>query len=281
MDPRVSIIIVNFNGWRDTIACLQSLEKIKSSHQTMVIDNASTNDSVERIRSAFPEIELIISSSNVGFSGGNNIGIKKALERGADFVWLLNNDTLVDPGSLTALLDVATSTPHVGAVGSVLYHMENREKVQAWGGGHVSMLRGMSWHYTKPTRLQKIHYLTAASMLVRSEVFNTVGLMDDDYFMYWEDTDFGFRVREAGYTLEVADKSVIFHRVSASTSRGSTNYYYLFNKSAVQFFRKHSPYPFISLGVGITDRLLRRIVRGEFRNSLSLVKGVIDGFKAS
>ena len=120
--PLVSIILLNWHGWRDTIACLDSLvSQDYNDYRVLVVDNGSTDDSVARIRAAHPEIPIMETGRNLGFSGGCNVGVRRALEDGADYVWLLNNDTTVDPQALSAMVAVAEADPRVGAVGSVLY----------------------------------------------------------------------------------------------------------------------------------------------------------------
>jgi GT2 family glycosyltransferase len=121
---------------------LSSLEFLDyPDYKVIVVDNGSTDNSVAEIRKAHPQITLLETGRNLGFAGGNNVGIRYALEQGADYVWLLNNDTKADPHALTAMVEVAESDPRIGAVGSVLYYMDEPERVQAWGGVFPGTLR--------------------------------------------------------------------------------------------------------------------------------------------
>lgn len=258
--PSVSIVLVNWNRPTDTIACLDSLRSLTyRNFYTIVVDNDSSDDSVQRIAAAHPEAQLLRSASNIGFSGGCNIGIRQGLETGADHIWLLNNDTKVEPDALTEMVDVAESDVRIGAVGSILYYMDRPEQIQAWGGGTINLWTGRSRHRR---RAGDLDYITGASMLLRKEALNSVGLLDDGFFLYWEDTDLCFRIRAAGWRLAVAERSHVFHKESASSGRGSSQQNRYFNTSALRFHRKHAMLPFFPILLGIyLPRLSRRRLR--------------------
>jgi GT2 family glycosyltransferase len=279
--PIVSIILLNWHGWRDTIACLDSLSRLDyPNYHIVVVDNGSTDDSVARIRAAHPEILLIETSRNLGFSGGCNVGIRHALETGAEYVWLLNNDTTVDPQALQAMVQVAESDPGVGAVGSVLYYLDNPTAIQAWGGGWTSFWSGRSRHHLAPVSDARLHYLTAASMLLRRSAIQDVGLLDEDtFFMYWEDTDLSFRLRKAGWRLAVAEKSIVLHREHAATGKGSPLLARYFNESAVRFFQRHARWPIWPIAVGATGRVMKRVLRGDFGGAIATLRGTYRGMR--
>ena len=143
--PKVFIILLNWNGSNHTLECLASLEALTYDHyEIVVVDNASTDDSKKRIREAYPDLTLIQSGANLGFAGGSNIGIEYALLRDADFVWLLNNDTVVEPGALGRLVARAQSDPNIGMCGSTLIYYHNRDVVQAYGGGTYNKWLGLT-----------------------------------------------------------------------------------------------------------------------------------------
>lgn len=275
-EPRVSVIVLNWNGWRDTLECLYSLGRLDyPNHEVMVVDNCSTDDSVARIREAYPDVMLLQSGANLGFAGGNNVGIRYALKRDADYVWLLNNDTVVEPNALRALVDIASEDAGVGAVGSVLYYADERDRIQAYGGGRVSLWSGMSRHFTAPVQGERLCYLVAASLLVRREVLERVGLLDDNFFMYWEDTEYSFRIRKAGYRLAVAPRSRVWHKESAALSKRSAVLDTYFNASAARFFRNHSLLPFFPIFIGAGGRLMKRLVRGDWEGMMAVYDGVL------
>lgn len=278
-EPLVYVLVLNWNGWQDTVKCIESLKFLTyPNYEIVVLDNASTNDSVARICKAHPDVLLIETGANLGFAGGNNIGIRYALERGAEYIWLLNNDTIVSPDALTAMIEVAESDPKIGAVGSVLYYMNQPEKIQAWGGGRVNLITGRSRHLLA---LGDLHYITGASMLLRKEALEQVGLLDEGFFMYWEDTDLSFRLLQKGWRLAVAPNSRVLHKESASAKKGSAQQDILYNASAVRFFRRHALLPFFPIALGIGGRILKRLLLGDWKRVRSVWLGYRRGKEAA
>ncbi len=253
----VSIVLLNWNRWPDTNACIDSLKRLNyGNFDIIVVDNDSSDDSLQRIAEVHPDICLLRSKSNGGFACGCNIGIHHALDAGSDYVWLLNNDTTVEPGTLTAMVNLAESDNRLGAVGSILFHMDKPEKIQAWGGGTINLWTGRSKHRW---RAGKVDYLTGASMLLRKKVLESVGLLDEQFFMYWEDSDLCFRIRAAGWHLGVATDSHLYHKESASSGKGSLRQTRYFNTSAIRFYRKHAALPFIPMAIGVYLSMLKRL----------------------
>ncbi len=276
----VYIILLNWHGWRDAIICLDSLAFLDyTNYRVLVVDNGSSDDSVARIRAAHPQVLILETGRNLGFSGGCNVGIRRALEEGADYIWLLNNDTTVDPQALAAMVAVAEADPCVGAVGSVLYYMDNPKDIQAWGGGRVCFWSGRTRHNLYPVPTTQVHYLTAASILIRRTPLVDVGLLDENtFFMYWEDTDFSFRLRKEGWRLAVAERSIVLHKEHSATGKGSPLLDYYFNESAIRFFLRHASTPAVPIVIGVGGRLMKRILRGNMKGALSVVAGAIKGF---
>lgn len=277
----VAIILLNWNGWKDTLRCLSSVGKLDyRNKRVIVVDNGSTDDSVARIRAAYPEVLLLETGENLGFSGGCNVGMRHALGSGADYVWLLNNDTEADRNALSAMVALAESDAGLGAIGSLLYYMDSPETLQAWGGGWISFMTGRARHHRGPVATSKLHYLTAASLLIRRSALEAVGLLDEEnFFMYWEDTDFCLRLRAGGWKLAVSTESIILHRESASTGKGSPLMNYYFNESAVRFMRRHAPIPAWPLAVGIIGRLTKRALEWNWPGLKSTFSGCCQGFK--
>ena len=164
--PLVAIVILNWNGWLDTINCLNSL-KISNykNFRIIVIDNGSTDGSVACLREVYPELKIIEAGRNLGFAGGCNIGIHYGFVIGACYIWLLNNDTKVNQKSLSALVAAAENNQEIGAVGSVLYEMDHPNLIQAWGGGVVDLHTGKSHHVKKQN--DAFNYLTGGSLLLK------------------------------------------------------------------------------------------------------------------
>ena len=269
-------MILNWRGWQDTLACIQSLKRSDYTNlQIVVVDNDSQDESVSQIRVSYPDIALIETRRNLGFAGGNNIGIRYALEHGAEYIWLLNNDTVVDPGALTAMVELAEKDRRIGVVGSVLYYMEQPTKVQAWGGGRVNLITGRSRHLLAPG---EPHYITGASVLLRSEAIKQVGLLDEGFFMYWEDVDLSLRLRKAGWKLAVADDARVLHKESASAGKKSSFQDELYSTSSVQFLWRHAPFPLLPLVAVIGARLLKRVLIGDWNRVKATWRGFIRGF---
>lgn len=282
MKPRVYVLLLNWNGWRDTLECLASLQHLEyDNFSVVVLDNGSTDDSVKRIQEAFPSVILIENGQNRGFAAGNNVGIQYALERGGDYIWLLNNDTIVDPNALSALVEMAESNPRLGAVGSVLYYLEEPGRVQAWGGGWVSLVFGTAMHFTSPVSRERIGYLTGASILIRRAALEHVGYLDEGFFMYWEDVDYCFRLRKAGWQLAVAGESRVLHKESSSVSGRSPARDLLAGISAVRFFRRHAPVPILPLVLGAGVRVTKRLLAGRFEHAWAVIAGLSRGMRLS
>jgi len=274
--PRISCVIVNWNCWQDTIACLASLEKSDYPNLSIIlIDNASTNNSVPQIRSSFPHLEIIESPRNLGFGRGNNLGIELALSRGVKYIWLLNNDTVVEPGTLAALVKVAEADPQIGEVGSVLHYMHDPAQIQCWGGGSIDLWTGRIRHFQQPVPPASLDYLTAASVLLRATALAQAGLFDPAFFMYWEDTDLSFRIRAAGWKLAVATDARLVHKENASTQPKSPRFDRYVSVSGRIFLRKFAPAPLISIFIFIFGRALNRMLRGEWKRAWAVLSSLV------
>jgi GT2 family glycosyltransferase len=280
--PYVPVVILNWNGWQDTRDCLQSLKNIENiSCQVIVVDNASTDDSLERLQAVSSSVIVLENQVNAGFGAGNNVGIRSALGLGADFIWLLNNDTHVEPDTLQNMLDLALTDSSIGAVGCVLRYMEQPDRIQAWGGGQVNLLLGSSKHHLGPVPSNKLHYLTAASVLVSREALKAVGGFDEGFFMYWEDVDLSFRIRQAGFKLMVAESAVVFHKESASSGKNLVRRDESFNFSSARLIRRYSRFPLISVGLSLAKRVLMRVICGDWARVWAVLKGTREGWYSS
>jgi len=219
---KAAVIIVNWNGWEDTVACLDSCTGLDyADREIVVVDNGSTNDSVERISAAHPSVTLLETGANLGFAGGNNVGIRAALENGAAYVWLLNNDTTVEPRALSALVDAIETHPGAGIAGSKITYFD-RPEVLWYAGGEFTPAgpvrhRGLDEPDTGQYEdLEETGFITGCSLLATAEVIAKVGLLAEEYFLYWEEADFDWRVHAAGYTLLYVPGSVVHHKVAGS-----------------------------------------------------------------
>jgi GT2 family glycosyltransferase len=284
-EPFVVAVILNWNRAADTVACLESLGSLTyGNQQAIVVDNGSSDGSAERIRAAVPGVELLSGEVNLGFAGGANLGIERALALGAEYVLLLNNDTVAAPESLTLLVDACACDEAVGvSVPKITYH-EDPERI--WSAGarwrsfppRVTMIgfgRRDGPAYDKPGDLE---YATGCAMLVRRRVFEVAGAFDPAYFMYQEDYDFCRRVREAGYRIAYAPAARIEHKVSQGLGEGSPQKWYLWSKSAARFYLKNVSAP--ALACFLAWVAVREACKGRTAFLRPLLRGVRDGIQA-
>ena len=229
MMPKVVIILVNYNGFTDTVDCLKSLKLVNyPNNEIIVVDNGSTVvPDPEDIRYIRENALLLESNSNLGFSGGNNIGIKEALNLAADYILLLNNDTVVEPDFLIELVKVAEKKKNVGIVGGKIKYYSAPDIIW-FGGGSYDDNSGYVWHerYNQQDEgntgdVIEQSFITGCLMLIPVGVIRKVGTLSEEFFLYAEDTEFSCRVRHAGYKLWFCENVVIYHKVSASTGAGS------------------------------------------------------------
>ncbi|HTF66966.1 MAG TPA: glycosyltransferase family 2 protein, partial [Edaphobacter sp.] len=253
--PQISCILVNWNGWQDTTACLAALKTCTYPDLTvLVVDNGSVNDSVERIRTAHPDIQLLESSKNLGFAGGNNIGIRQALAQGAEYIWLLNNDTEPAPDALTALMTKILTDKRIGAVASVCYYADQPSTVQAWAGARVNLWIGYARNSTVHHADDWFHSLYGASMLISRPALEDAGLLDEGFFHYWEETEFCLRLRKKGWRLAAAPDSRVLHKVGASTGGNQLVLDRYFTASGLRILRLHSIAPRLAMFAFISVR---------------------------
>jgi GT2 family glycosyltransferase len=277
MSHRVNVLVLNWNNWKDTNECLVSLQSLDFDNwKLIVLDNGSTDGSVLRIRTRFPDVEVVELGENFGFARGNNAGIRVALERGAEYVWLLNNDTTVDSNALRALVEKADQDPKIGAVGSAIYSMDQPEHLQLWGGGRVSWL-GRSHYFSGPVSDEEVQFLTGASLFLRCSTIRGLGLLDEGFFMYWEDADYCFRMRRAGWKLAVSGDSRVWHKEQGTVGKKSERLDFQFSKSAVRFYRRNSYVPLLPIVISIFLRIAKRAIAGDWKRAQAVWAGASAG----
>jgi GT2 family glycosyltransferase len=242
--PRVGIVVLNYRGVDDTIACIRSLRESTVPASVVVVDNASVDGSAERIKAAAREVELVVNERNLGFAGGTNVGIERVLASDAEYVWVLNNDTTVAPGALAALLDTSATDGRIGAVGAVIHSADRPDEVLTWGGGSVSQWTGRTRDAHAPG--DRVDYLTGASMLLRADALRDVGLFDDRYFFTWEDVDLCARLRDRGWRIAVAEGAMVWHRWGGTVAPLSPQRLEHHATGLVLFMRDHSPAPWLT-----------------------------------
>lgn len=322
---RVYVIVLNWNGWRDTISCLESLFRQTSvSYRVVVCDNASTDGSIAYIEgwaqgnlpSGFrvappagvahhpvprpisyvvydrreaeaggrkdcdPEMVLIQTGSNLGFAGGNNVGIRYALQHlDAQYFWLLNNDTFADPAALSALVSRADTSIDIGIVGSTLRYFDRPECVQAYGGATFSPIlsrsrpigEGESFRLMSAREAAELErrmgYVIGASMLVTRPFVEQIGLMQEDYFLYYEELDWAVRAkrhRGIAFKLGYAPGSIVYHKVGASAgskTRSLASLQYL-HRNELRFMKRFYPALAVITRVSFVLSAIKAMLKG-------------------
>ncbi|MBC7263230.1 MAG: glycosyltransferase family 2 protein [Chloroflexi bacterium] len=288
--PLVYIVILNWNGAADTIEALLSVEQLTyPRYCVVVVDNASTDESVCVIRERFPHVPLIANTENLGCAGGNNVGIAYALEHSADYVFIMNNDAVVEPGLLEALVAEAQKDSTVGILApKILYY---HEPTRIWNLGAEC-----HWYAPLPVspglnradgpmyqQVRKVDLVTGCGMLVRRAVFERIGLLDTRFFMYYEDSDFCRRAQEAGFQVLVVPSARMWHKVSRSTSDQAPAQRYYKTRYRVQFYRRHryGPHPLLThmlVLASVVRNAARDLLRGDSAAARATLRGWRDGW---
>ncbi|HML05511.1 MAG TPA: glycosyltransferase family 2 protein [Methanobacterium sp.] len=337
--PKVAIIIINWNGWKDTIECLESLYQINyPQYDVILIDNNSEDSSLEKIKkycegkikveseffnyndnnkpisvfelrsselelteiqridnhvSPNTRLTLIKNDENYGFAEGNNIGIKYVIESlNSDYILLLNNDTVVDKDFLSELLNVAESDDAIGFIGPKVYIYDNQDTLQVAGGSEVDLTHGevneIAYHYKDNGKYDyyfEPDFIGGTCILGKRKVIEKIGLLDSEYFMYWEDADWCFRARKNGYKCAYSFKSKIWHKYGASSGTPFKMYY--FTRNRIYFMKKNiKSLQFIQFSLFLAAVTLYKssyqLIRlRDLKMSNAYLKGFINGLKIS
>lgn len=241
-----AVVLVNYKGWQDTIVCINSIKKSKDAPHIIVVDNASGDESVVELKKAFPDLDLIESHINVGFSVGNNLGIAKALRMGARVVHILNNDTEVDPNLFFRAYRYVEGKNRISG-GKIYYakgyeyHAEQKGKgnIIWYGGGYFDWGSVIARHIGvdeedrgQHDKIKPVDFITGCYLAVPRQVFKKIGMLDEPFFLYLEDTDFCLHAKAAGIEVMYNPNLIIHHRNSSSTVAGSplVDYYITRNR---------------------------------------------------
>ena len=325
MEFNTYIIILNYNGWKDTLECIESLVRNRyhvNRARIIIVDNNSSDDSVNNIVDWFKDREdisfdtveyeynkelkkidiskqfiLIKSKTNDGYASGNNIGIKYALKDiNARYIWVLNNDVIVENECLENLEHIAEENSDYGVIGSLIMEYYDKSKIQCLGGCKYNYLTATS----KPLYSNKmindlndmmnkklnIDYISGCSMFFRRDTLENIGLLNEDYFLYFEEIDYSKRMKKSNYKLGICKDSIIYHKGGASigssniVSKKSTFSEYNSNISALKFTKKY--YKNMFLFIMINRFILKHvkfIVKNELYLFKPLYKSYLDFFK--
>ncbi len=289
---RVTAVVVNWNGGEENVACLASLEAQTAPPTEIVfVDNGSSDGSPDRIAARFPDVHLVRNEANLGFGGASNQGIALALERGADAVFLVNNDVELPPETLAELCEALAREPEVGIVGPRVLYRDEPRRIWAAGGvltwrQNLTTLRGhrQEDHPRWQTEC-RVDYVPGCTMLVRREVFERAGLFDSDYFMYTEDVDFCLAAKRAGFASLYAGRTHAFHAASTSTGGGyNPRRKYMMGVNSIWFLRRHAGAlqwtSFVVFDVlTLPFAWLAGLPSGRARSVLAKALGILDGLR--
>ena len=241
-----AVVLVNYKGWADTIVCVNSIKKCKDAPHIIVVDNGSPDDSVSQLQKTFPDLDLIASPTNLGFSAGNNLGIKRALRKGAQVVYILNNDTEVDPNLFFRAYRYVNGKSRISG-GKIYYakgyeyhaNQKGKGNILWYAGGHFDWDSVIAKHVGvdeidqgQHNTVKPVDFITGCFMAVPRQIFSKIGFLDEPFFLYLEDSDYCLRAKRAGIEVLYHPKLVIYHRNSSSTVAGSplVDYYLTRNR---------------------------------------------------
>ena len=223
--PQVAIVILNWNGWSDTLACLASVAGLTyQNYRVIVVDNGSEDDSLSHLRKFVAPfaLTLIETGRNLGYAGGNNVGVRTALANGAHFILILNNDTTVAPDLLEQLICAADTHPRAGVFGARLFYASDPTRIWFDGARWNSQSMRLSWpgqgacETDLPTSIKETDYVCGAALFFRAEAAQQIGLLDEAFFLVWEEVDWCFRARKAGWQNLVVPAAKVWHKIGVS-----------------------------------------------------------------
>lgn len=287
--PLVYVITLNWNRATDTIQCIDSLMNLRyQNKRILVVDNGSEDGSPNIIREHFPNVEQIIIPSNLGFAAGFNVGIRHALNAGSKAIMIVNNDSYIAPDALDFLLD-ALEPNDVGITAPIIYYADAPDKI--WSAGALRSpitleLKGGHGRKLTYKNIVERDFISGCGMLIKRAVFENVGLFDERFFMYYEDSDYSMRVRDTGYRIILVPQASMWHKVSLSSmGRDSPSERYLMARSSVIFYRKHATrwqiLFLIPWRVGSSFKIITRLILlNRIPSAKAYIKGVWDGIKA-
>jgi hypothetical protein len=294
MKPLVVVVIVVWNGIADTIECLRSLETDDyPNKQILVVDNGSTDGSVERIHGEGFHVSVMQCPLNLGFTGGNNVGLAEAMRRGAEYAFLLNNDTTLEPNALTLLVDAAESRGGAGLLSPEVHYYDAPGGVW-FGGATLSLARGEALHCKiggnfRQSRASEesvgelkvfpSEWVSGCAMLVRMRALGEVGGFDDRFFLTWEDVDWCIRMRRARWEVLVVPRARIYHKCGRSGARLTGVHRYYAVRNSLLLAAKHAGTSYFTALLWILGRHVRDALRrGQAAKKRNLLT-VIEGFK--
>ena len=229
------IIIINYNNWKDTIDCIKSLMNVGvNSSNILLIENASTNDSFERLKAELTEINIIRTDKNLGFTGANNLGILYAVEHNNDYAILLNNDTIIENNSINILVNEMETNSEVSiGTGRIFYYPD--KDIIWYNGGKLVYWRGLAIHYDYGKKIStenlknistNINFISGCYMCIRLRDYEKLGLLNEKFFLYLDDVEYSVRAVKNNIKMKYFPNSVIYHKANGEKNLTSGMVYY-------------------------------------------------------
>lgn len=271
--PPVAAIVLNWNRLEDTRHCCEALSRQSHADLTIwVVDNGSTGHTIEALRAACPMATVIPLPVNRGFAGGVNAGIRAAGES-VGYYWLVNNDAISQPDALERLVATAQADPSLAAVGCARREGITDAATVVVPAGH--RLRP-PFYMPLPARSgSAVDFLCGASLLLRKQALEAIGLLDTGYFFFFEDADWGVRARQAGWGLRALDEPLLYHRGSASIGAFDRRRAAYYRAGYIRFLRKHAPCPWLIAAAVTVPRLIGWLMLGRWAE----IRGTLEGWR--
>lgn len=243
--PKVLVVILSFNDWGQTIECLDSFSRVAyPNYEIILVDNASSNPPIEAVLAKYPGVTCLRNDRNLGYAAGNNVGVRYALERGASYAMVLNNDTLTSPDCLTRLVEAGESHPDAAFMGPLVYHQDEPRVIQSAGGFMTSQWQ--SYHRGQNETdegqyedTEAVTWVTGCCIMARCSLLEKIGLMDPDFFIYSEEVDWCLRAGQAGMTVLFVPKAKIWHKGVKRNYDPSPRVTYLSARNELHLLVKH------------------------------------------
>jgi GT2 family glycosyltransferase len=290
VQPLLFVVVLSNNRPEDTVACLDSLAKNDyGNFKILLLENTSMKDFVEDVRRTYPEIQVQLLTENLGYAGNNNIGIQSALQQGADWILVLNNDTVLDSACLSSLMEAGEYDSKAGILGSMVYHYDEPDVIQSAGGVLGKYWSGMHLGMNEPDRgqflsIREVDWISGCAILVRRALIEQVGALDPDYFLYWEETEWCIRAKRAGWKILHIPHAKIWHKgVQRNYDPRPYVTYYMTRNYLLTLAKHKAPFPIRIYAFGrIFRTLLSWSIKPRWRNKrehrYAMWRGVIDFF---
>jgi GT2 family glycosyltransferase len=293
--PRVAVIILTWNRVEDVVTCLESFSEVHYPNlEVIVVDNHSADDTVPTVRAQFPWATLIVNDDNLGYVGGNNVGIRYALEHGADYVFILNSDTKMTPTVLQELVGIMQGDPRIAITGAKNLYMQNpaytwgKYGVLNWGPMLVRTHGRFVRDYPEPSP-QDVDWVIGNGCMMSRDALEKIGVFDEEFFQVNEDVDWCTRARNQGRRVVYVDTAAIHHKGASSADLSKPivfSYGYFLGRNAILFARRHAnPLQWalllFNMALGVAMRVSffsASAVLRAFGGQSHFMNGIIDGF---